>query len=513
MLFARKGCQAEAEIAGEFMVREQYECLIKGQELRKNLIALKQELKEESARRELLFILQGDYSILTGLLHHSEPKVRKNAALVLGRLKQKENVAALYEAYEKETQLFVKSDYLKALEQLDCSSYREQLEKRLRELEQYQPKEEEEKHIREELLALRKLTDSGSSHKKHQFQGYDDTWEVILTTGKKYQEITAEQIKGARTILLKSGVRVITSHIKSILEIPTYRELLFPLNIRKLPADPREAAKALAGSDLLELLQKAHKAEDDFYFRIGLSSPKTLDQRSAFTKKCAFALEQETGGKLKNSTSDYEVEIRLLENREGEFLPLLKLYTFSENRFSYRRHTVAASIRPEQASLIARLAKPYMAEQAQILDPFCGVGTMLIERDRVCPARVMYGIDIFGEAIAKARENTQLAGRKVYYINRDFFEFSHEYLFDEIITDMPDRGKKTKEEQDRLYSAFFEKAGEVLTGQGKIFMYSNEKNYVKKQLRLRKEFTLLQEYSMDEKENYYLFIIGKKGLG
>ena len=138
---------------------------------------------------------------------------------------------------------------------------------------------------------------------------------------------------------------------------------------------------------------------------------------------------------------------------------------------------------------------------------------MLIERDRVCPARVMYGIDIFGEAIAKARENTQLAGRKVYYINRDFFEFSHEYLFDEIITDMPDRGKKTKEEQDRLYSAFFEKAGEVLTGQGKIFMYSNEKNYVKKQLRLRKEFTLLQEYSMDEKENYYLFIIGKKGLG
>ena len=135
---------------------------------------------------------------------------------------------------------------------------------------------------------------------------------------------------------------------------------------------------------------------------------------------------------------------------------------------------------------------------------------MLIERDRLCQARMMYGIDIFGEAIAKARENTQLADREIYNINRDFFDFSHKYLFDEIITDMPNRGKKTKEEQDQLYRAFFEKAEEVLAEQGKMILYSNEKNYVKKQLRLHKQFSLLKEYSMDEKESYYLFIIEKQ---
>lgn len=493
------------------MVKEHYECLKKGENLRKDLIALKQELKEETSQKELLELLNGDYTLLVGLLQNSEAKVRKNAALVLGRLKQNENVQALYDAYERETQLFVKSDYLTALAELDITSCKPELEKRLQKLEQYSPGEEEEKHIREELTALRNLLHSRQSCKKHRFQGYDETYEVILTTGRIHQEVTAEQVKGGKITILKSGVRVVTSHIEPILMIPTYREILFPLNVKKVPSDSGLAtAKALAGSDLLKLLQKAHKSEGPFYFRLGIHSRMPLDKRSDFAKKCAFALEQETGHALRNSTSDYELEIRLIENREGLFLPMVKLYTFEKERFSYRKNLVAASIRPEHAALIARLAKPYMTENAQILDPFCGVGTMLIERDRVCPARIMYGIDIFGEAIAGARENTQLAGKEIYYINRDFFAFQHEYLFDEIITNMPDRGKKSREEHDLLYGNFFEKAGSLLTDEGKIFMYSNEKNYVKKQLRLRKEFTLIQEYAMDEKGICYLFIIGKR---
>ncbi len=486
------------------MIKEQYEDLKMKRELRKNLIALKQELKEEQIRQEMLALLDGDYSVFTQLLEDSEPKVRKNAAIVLGRLKEDENVIPLYEAYKRETQLFVKSDYLSALADLDCSSCRQELEQRLKELEQYQPRIEEEKHIRKELAALRKLAGKGNPHKRHRFQGYDHTWEVILSTGRKYQNLTAEQIKGGRITILNSGVRLVTSHIMPVLNIPTYHELLFPLNVRRISGNPQETAKALADSNLLEILKKAHHAEDDFYFRLGIVGSKSLEERSNFIKKCAFALEKETGGKLKNSISDYELEIR-----EGQFLPLIKLYTFENQRFSYRKNVVASSIRPEQAALIARLAKPYMSREAQVLDPFCGVGTMLIERDRVCPAGKMYGIDIFGEAIIKARENTRLANKEVYYINRDFFKFTHKYLFDEIITNMPGRGKKSKGEHDQFYGAFFQKTEELLKKEGKMFIYSDEKNFIKKQLRLHKGFTLCQEYSMDEKDNYYLFIIEK----
>lgn len=42
---------------------------------------------------------------------------------------------------------------------------------------------------------------------------------------------------------------------------------------------------------------------------------------------------------------------------------------------------------PSLAALIMELAAPYLKENAQIIDPFCGVGTMLIERDIRVPAR------------------------------------------------------------------------------------------------------------------------------
>ena len=74
------------------------------------------------------------------------------------------------------------------------------------------------------------------------------------------------------------------------------------------------------------------------------------------------------------------------------------------------------------------------------------------------------------------------------YIHRDFMDFKHEYLFNEIITNMPVRGMKTKQEMDEFYGAFFEKAKTHLTRDGVIIMYTNEIGFVKKQLRLHKEY-------------------------
>lgn len=125
------------------------------------------------------------------------------------------------------------------------------------------------------------------------------------------------------------------------------------------------------------------------------------------------------------------------------------------------------------------LAKPYLKENAQILDPCCGVGTMLIERDILVPAREKYGIDIFGDAIDMARENAALAGEKINFIHRDYFDFKHDYKFDEIVTNMPVKGKKAKEDMDSFYARFFEKSKSLLAEDGIIIMYSNEVGFVK----------------------------------
>ena len=287
--------------------------------------------------------------------------------------------------------------------------------------------------------------------------------------------------------------------------------MLFPLGGGKLiDSEPKTAASEVCAS-LITLCEKYHKEEMPFYFRIECKEPMTLEQKSNFTKRMGAELERLSNGKLINSTSDYEVELRLIANREGRFFPCVKFYTLKDHRFRYRKNSISASIHPSQAALMMELAAPYLKEGAQVMDPFCGVGTMLIERDIRVPAGDMYGTDTFGEAIEKARENASLAGEEIHYIHRDFFDFHHDYLFDEIVTNMPVRGKMTKEELDRLYARFFDKATEILKKNAVIVMYTQETGFVKKQLRLHREYMLLQEYCMQEKTGFSLLIIGVRG--
>lgn len=83
-----------------------------------------------------------------GFLKEEDPKVRKNAALILGMTGDQEILPALMEAYENEETLFVKSDYVKAMQKLDCTDYLTPLKLRLEELQKMQA-EESEKSISE----------------------------------------------------------------------------------------------------------------------------------------------------------------------------------------------------------------------------------------------------------------------------------------------------------------------------------------------------------------------------
>ena len=75
---------------------------------------------------------------------------------------------------------------------------------------------------------------------------------------------------------------------------------------------------------------------------------------------------------------------------------------------------------------------------------------------------------------------------------------------------MPMQGKMSREELDQMYGAFFGKAETLLTEKGKMILCSDEKNLVKKQIRLHKAFCLLAEYDLDGKGTRGLFVIGKK---
>lgn len=492
----------------EQIIRE----LEKKENIRTNLSSLRALMKKEENNKKLLQKMEQLEALFLEFLKHEDAKTRKNAALLLGDLRYEPALHALYNAYKEEKTLFVKAAYLQAMAELDVTEKLPDLRDTLQELLETEVEPENKKHIEEEIRALRKIIIKNEGIHRHTLDVRGKKVSVILLTNRIQRETIRRTIDCGTATLHPLGVHVETEELEKLLQLRTYRDIVFPLQMEGfLPAEAGQAAKGIMEAKILDILDALHKEGGEYYFRIEVKSAMDLEARSAFTRKLAAELEQLSKGRLINSTSDYEVEVRLIANKDGLFFPCLKLATVKSQRFDYRKNVIAASIHPSTAALIMELAKDYMKENAQIMDPFCGVGTMLIERNKKVPAREMYGTDIFGEAIVFARENTELAGVKVNYIHRDFMDFKHGYLFDEIITNMPLRGKKTKQEMDDFYGDFFEKTKEILAKDAVIIMYTNEIGFVKKQLRLQKEFTLLQETCMQPKNDFYLLIMSYKG--
>ena len=133
---------------------------------------------------------------------------------------------------------------------------------------------------------------------------------------------------------------------------------------------------------------------------------------------------------------------------------------------------------------------------------------MLIERNFLKPANPMYGVDIFREAIEKGRENAEAAGVLINYINRDFLDFRHEYLFDEIVSNLPGVTRtKDMEQITRLYEGFFKKVPEVLKENGILVLYTPEESIL---LYCLKKFSYLERlgrWVINEREGSVLFVL------
>lgn len=478
--------------------------------LRKALSELRAVIKEKALYEEIRRRLK-EGEVIAPLLLSEDAKIRKNAAALLGDLQIQEMALQLYLAYQKEETLFVRGTILGALEKTDPYPYLSELQEQYEFLCKKEIPEHEKKHTREEIRILERILRKEGKENRHTFTGWEEKLLILLTTNGGYQNLITEKLSADRKKETSLGVQAVVNDLRKVTAIRTFRELLFPVRLDRTVVfeDGSEIfGEALANSKLLPLLERCHKEPAPFYFRIDLRGGFSLEERSRYIKRAAFAIEEKSGRRLINTPEDYEFEIRLLLDKTKKIHVFLKMFTIPMERFSYRKGTIAASMHPSMAAMILELARPWMKEKAQVLDPCCGVGTMLVERHKLLAAREIYGIDIFGEAVEKARINTAEAGMHVNFIHKDYLDFKHEYLFDEIIANMPIRGKRTKEEQDLFYRGFFDKSEELLTPGGILLLYSNENGFVKKQIRLHPAFKLYQEFLVREKEQFYMYVIG-----
>ena len=168
------------------------------------------------------------------------------------------------------------------------------------------------KHISAELKELYSIFPHSGNLIKHKFHNPAQPVEVVFTAGRD----TVEALMGAvGEFKDASGVKQIfcgvsfkTKEIRAVSSIRIYREMLFPVN-GLAPSAKSEIASDIMSGNRIHLLGEMHDdADRAFRFRV-TSKNDTAD--------IASRIQAASGGRLINSPSDYEIEIKLIASKSG----------------------------------------------------------------------------------------------------------------------------------------------------------------------------------------------------
>ncbi len=484
-----------------------YRNICQNKDVRQNLIELKKCLDEESARRKFAYMLGGDFRVFYRLLENEDPKVRKNAALILGMMETEDVLPALFDAWETEQTRFVRTAYLKAMQKLDYRPYLSKLRDRVKVLEEMDIEPDEAKHVREELRQLQQLLLPYQKRARHRFKDEETLSDVLLVANRAMLDCLEEQAEGEQKKQVGSALRISGARAAQLMQIRYWQEMLFVIpGAGVLRGSAEKIGASLAALHIEDLLDRLHEGDGDWAYRMELRGVDKTFDKGSFIRTVSGELDRRSAGRLVNASSGYEAEIRLIMRKDGTYLPFVKLYTLPDERFRYRREYVADSITPVNAAAVIAAARPYLTEGAQVLDPFCGVGTLLTERMYAMRTGSAYGVDLFGEAIEKARQNAARAKMPINYVHRDFFTFQHAYVFDEVITDLPRTKAESGVREEQVAEQMLEALPGLLAPKAVVVIYTFKLKEVAASIRRRAEYHLEKEVVFNAKSGIGMLV-------
>lgn len=473
------------------------------------LSVIRDMIKKEKPRGIFKRAMGNSKQKLSDFLKHSDPKVRKNACGLIGEIGDPEYLEALYSAYDSEEQLFVKSSYILAIGNCGGALDAERLTKILEDLtikekacEDKNKSIKDEKHIKEEKLALTRAIAKLSPRVKHEFTGFKNPVPMILTAMNDHFQTTLMDLneKSIKGQLVTEGIYIKEKDFEKIYSCRTFYEILFPLeSCTDLELDYKSIAAEIANADVVNFLNQCHSGDrsNPFWYRVEFKTMNHNNERSEFVKNLSRELDEISGGKLKNSPSSYEFEIRIVE-KNNLCSVFIKLYTLKDNRFDYREKALPTSINPATAAIVMKSIEKWLKPNSKVIDPFCGAGTMLIERAKLKDYKSLTGVDIFKTGITYAEVNSSLANVKMELIAEDILEFTSRDIFDEMISNMPFESKSgTGGFNKKLYSEFVNRIPSLVRPGGMLFLYTVEKNLLKENLIANKQLKIIDTIKIE----------------
>ena len=302
---------------------------------------------------------------------------------------------------------------------------------------------------------------------------------------------------------------MVSSDYENLMKIRCFQELLFVLPKANAITGEKKGEQ-IVNACIVPYLEERLSGNSAISFRLDVRGALDADEKMKIIRNTSKELEFASNNRLVNAPSDYEVEIRLMKKKseKEEYAVYLKIPLLKDERFAYRKNALATSIQPYVAAMMMEIAAPYIEGRGQVLDPFCGVGTLLMERNYKEHAHSIYGVDVYKEAILAANEHAKRARMDIHYVQKDMADFTHGYLFDLLVTNPPVPSQKLpKNEIVRIYQTFFDKCREWLKEEAVLVIYSQAADTFAEVLKKNTEFSVLLKTEIYKKKQSVMYVL------
>ena len=408
------------------------------------------------AARERINALLSDREPLYALLQADAPKVRKNAARLIGALLREGDAAALASALRTEGTLFVIPSILLALGSVGGDDARAAV---LGYPVPAPSDETRQKHCREIAVAWEKAKGRLSADERLPVYTLDRARDALLVAPEGFAATLCGELTalGYAPRITPRGALVTVTALQPLFAARCFQQLLLPV-AEHVSCEP--AAVAAVAAPMLTLPWRVEL--------VGYEG-----DRRAFIASLVGALPKG------NAPSHYALELRV-ECKGSVCDVFLRPASVPDERFAYRKKALPASIAPATAACLARLATDtWRMSHAEgfptAFDPFCGSATLLIELAKYAPVAGLLGTDIKLAALDAARENCAAAGVQARFIQKDCTRFAPKSPFDIVLTNLPFGNRVgTHENNEALYRAFVRRLPEFLNDGGVAALYTAE---------------------------------------
>lgn len=430
------------------MTAKDYVQALQGQEAAEALSALCVLAKSKEGRKEIEAAL-GDHLVLRGCTLSPSPKVRKNAYRLMGALGNKTDGGCLKRALEKEDTFFAVPSLLLALGNLGEEEA----------IRSYVPpvstEEAMDKHVAEIVLARQKALQTFEKEARPPLSRLSAPREVLCYAPEGFAFCLLSELRGLGFEVEEAGaaVKVTTDRMDLIYQADCLTEALIPI-AKEVPLDPQAVAQAVK-----DMPKEPYRIELRGYVR---------DRR-----KMIRLLSQSLGGD--NNPAAYDWELRVDCHMDTADL-YWKLCNVEDNRYPWRKRAIPASMHPALAACVSRYAMGLgKVGKPRVLDPFCGSGSLLFEREKWSPCKALIGVDKSGSAVEAARENARAGESKASFVTKDILRFESREGFDLILTNMPFGNRVGSHEDNKtLYRRFVSRLPYLLTEKGTAVLYTME---------------------------------------